>query len=372
MSNLRLAELDESNSYLIDLGSTLDLFGESTDDFLNGRHEWNEVLSVWARHGHGRHGHAHGMAWERIAQLASADVQQAIELLVTADHLAFDEALLPGSRDRLGFDLSKSWPFENGILVPVTIPDDVRHTAWADINVHANDLRQVFNVPVDLFHAADKNCHDHGSANSGGTWFANSDDHPLRALYYLRLSELAKVHCFMSPKKRRYFQYLLESGRSKANVPDPHRDVVNAVLTGLQTDDDLVPPITVLVILEALKHEVSPGKALLRLRAGREATAYRARLSDLRRGARIPILGTTAEVQTILNELRELGAIWTRDPLEHTVYNTLRVVNAVSAIPQVGPLLAQVLPPSATRFAGTLARPPDQVHLFISRWFRRP
>lgn len=47
MTNTKLDELDLANSYPINLGSTLDLFGRRTREILKGKGYWNQVLQIW-------------------------------------------------------------------------------------------------------------------------------------------------------------------------------------------------------------------------------------------------------------------------------------------------------------------------------------
>ena len=369
MSSLKLADLDDSNKYLIDLGSTLDLFGPETDKFLEGRGQWNLILNFWRDAGHDER----GVAWEAVAGVATAEIQQALELLVTADTLAFDSALQARSGARLEFDLASSWVCRHEVLVPVDVPDEFRkqvRTELQQFRCHLDGDAPEFQA---LFHAADKHCHDHGFGMGGaGSWFAESSDHPLRALYYLLLSETAKVHCFLSRAKRQYIEDLSRVGRELKNVDDPHRLVTDTVMGCLDKTPDLLPPVAEIVILHALDRQISPGKALLEVRYSDEATEYRRGLAKLRRGARVPTFSGQAEVVTFLDELRALSMVWLKDPHHLITHDTTWVDNMVSAIPNVGPILAQLLPEAAKQMIPTQwLADPAPFHLFISRWFRR-
>ncbi len=392
MTNTQLAHLRSANNYLIDLGSTLDLFGPDTESFLEGRGRWEEVTQAWHR------SEPRTAVWDTIAELAGPDVQQALETMVTADKIGFDEALASGANDRLGFDLTASWPVRKGILSSVSVPQEVREQAWTEIVEHRNLLRTSFGEIPGLFHAGDKKCHDHGLQQAPpGRWFAESQDHPLRALYYLRLSEVAGVPCYLSRKKRLYIEDLVQRGRVGRELPDPHADVKSAALACLKNQEGVLPPVAETVIVEALDRGCSPGEALLKVRASAEAVAYRRKLRELRRGGRICTVAHQAEVEKYLNELRELSKTWKTDPYEGIEYDRTRAREMVSAIPKVGAmlssililngvtdvevtvavmagaasLLSQILPLKAGRLLGARLTEPDPVHLFVSRWFRR-
>jgi len=366
MTDLNLKDLRCANRYLIDLGSTLDLFGPRTDGFLRGGGKWNQVLQVWCE-GRGR-----DAVWEAIADLADHDVQQALETMVTADMIGFDEALQSGSKDRLGFDLTTSWAVQNHILASVSVPHEVREQAWSEIVKHRGDLTRSFGSERGLFHAGDKRCHDHGfEQRKRSEWFADSEDHPARALYYLRLSEVAQVPCYLSKKKRSYVDDLVRLGRRARGVDDPHREVKGAVLSCLAEQHGLLPPVAEVVIMQALEKQCSPGEALVEVRRSKEAGAYREKLRELRHGARVRTVAGRADVEAYLDELRVLGAIWKHDPYERIRYNTTKVEKAVSVIPMVGSLLSLILPRRVEQFLGTELGLADPVHVFVSRWFRR-
>ena len=366
MTDFNLKDLHCANSYLIDLGSTLDLFGPRTDGFLRGEGAWSQVLQLW------REGRRRAAVWEAIAGLADHDVQQAIETMVTADVIAFDQALESGSKGRLGFDLTSSWPVQHGILASVCVPHEVRERAWSEIVKHRNDLTTAFGSEPGLWHAADKRCHDHGFEHERRSkWFAKSQDHPLRALYYLRLSEVARVPCYLSAKKRSYIEALVRLGTTIRCVSDPHREVREAALSCLAEQHGVLPPVAEIVIRQALEGQCSPGEALVEVRGSKEAVAYREKLRELRLGATVCTVAGRADVETYLDQLRALSAIWKRDPYERIRYDTTKVEKAVSVIPMVGPLLSLVLPRKAEQALGVRLIPPDPVHLFVSRWFRR-
>ena len=364
MRTIGLEELDERNGYLIDLGSTVDLFSPHTDNFLQGSYQWNAILDSW----HAEGGRLQGAVWETMVSESSPEVQQAIEIMVTADELAIDGILVDDARSTLGFDLGESWVCKRGILVAADVALEKRQQVWKELVEFRSDLVNGFGTYPGLFHMGDKVSHDHGSGLLPMSCFENSQDHPLRALYYLRLSEMAKVHCFLSKTKRDYVEDLMASAKV---VADPHDEIRKAVLAELRNPEELLPPITEIVLSHALDSGKSPGDALLDVRNSREAREYRNRLRSLRRGARVPTVGSRAEVEAYFSELRELGRIWARDPYDRVKYDTNRVEKAVSAIPRVGSLLAQILPHRAKQIFGRFVGRQDLVQLFISRWFRR-
>ncbi len=378
MQPVALGDLEYRNNYLIDLGSTLDLFGPDTDNLLSGNRDsrWPETLHWWRIRGQ-RPPDQLSMVF---ASMIRPHVHQAIEVMVTADQLAVDEALLEGSKSRLGFDLASSWVCKQGILAAAHVPLQTRQSVRHELAKYHSDLVRNFGDGYpSLFHAGDKRSHDHLFANNrlGLSWFANSNEHPLRALYYLRLSEISKVNCFLSKGKRDYIDELLRvakeisAGRLPSAVPGPHEKVRDAVLSWLKDDDDLLPPIAEIVLVHALKSGKTPGNALLDVRNSAEAREYRNKLRELRWKDRIPTVSGRAEVEKYLHELRELGKIWVKDPHEKVLYDTSKVEKGVSAFPVFGALLAQILPNRAMQILGTSLTPPNMVHLFISRWFRR-
>ena len=368
MTDIGLDELTFGNGYLIDLGSTLELFGAETDEFLRGSNRWNQVANVW----HRLSDEQRGTAWESIAQITPPHVQQAIEILVTADTLAFDGILREYSIKSRGLTLGDSWACQKGILVGAIIPSDTREQVRSHLIKFRSDLVSRFGDGYSgLFHAGDKRCHDHLFRSSSKSWFAESNEHPLRALYYLHLSEISKVHCFLSKSKRDYIEELLRIGTRARNVPDAHQQIKEAVLSELSNVDELLPPVTELVLAQALEKGQSPGDALVDVRNSKDARAYRMQLSKLRTGARVPTVGSRAEVEKYFAELRKLGADWTKDPYEKIRYDTTKVEKAVSVIPRIGPFLSQILPDRANQILGMRLTKPDLVHLFISRWFRR-
>ena len=355
MNTIPLAQLDTRNGYLIDMSSALDLFGEYTDYFLCGRNQWNVVLDLWRQ----EKGRLRGQAWEKVAEATPPHVQQAIDILVTADQLAIDGVLLEG--DHHFSSLHSSWASTHGVLVAADVPSKTKHRVQKELEEFRRDICQIQVQPYPYL------CDD---------WAPRTNENILRALYYSRLSEVAGVHCFLSKAKRDYMEYLLEVGKKTATVsvtqiPNPHGEVMKAVLSELRNPDNLLPPIAEIVLVHALDSGKSPGDALLDVRNSAEAREYRQKLKDLRVGARAPTVGGRAEVEAFFRELRELGGIWIRDPYERVVYNTTRVHKALSAIPTVGPLLAHFLPRRAQEIAGRLVTRPNSVHLFISRWFRK-
>ena len=363
MKTIALEELDERNGYLIDMGSTLDLFRPPTDNFLRGAGQWNAILDLW----HRENGRLPGSAWETVVALSPPHVQHAIEIMVTADELAIDAVLLEDGYPVLGFDLSEAWVCQKGILVAADLALKTRQLVRNELMEFHSDLVSRFGTHPGLFHEGDRRCHDHGSGLLPMSCFEHSYEHPLRALYYLRLSEVSKVHCFLSEAKRNYIEDLRVSAKV---VPDPHDEVRKAVLAELGNPDDLLPPVAEIVLLHALDSGKSPGDALVDVRNSTEAQEYRNRLRDLRRGARVPTVGGRAEVEAYFAELRDLGKIWMKDPYNRVKYDIGKADKVVSAIPPAGALLAQILPDRAKEALGTLFASPDLVHLFISRWFR--
>ena len=303
---------------------------------------------------------------------AGREIQQAIELMVTADVIAFDSVLEGASSRRLGFRLSESWAYQNGLLAPVRVPGSVRERAWEEINQFHNPLVSKFGDRYPgLFHAADKRCHDHGRLveHASGGWFANSSEHPLRALYYLLLAESSQVHCYLSVAKRGYLDELGRIGRKVENSMDPHAEVKDAVLAFLDRHDDVLPPIAEVVLVHALENGLSPGDALLAVRQWPEAVGYRKKLGELRRSAHVPTVASQAEVKNYLDGVRGLGKVWKRDPYEVAGRRWTFVSAAVSGVPYVGPLVAQVVPEVAERIPAGWPGSPDQAKLFVSRWF---
>ena len=366
---LELEDLQKDNSYLIDLGSTLDLFGPATDDFLCGKSKWNEILSSWRWRDKPSRREA---AWQTVAMEATREIQQAIELMVTADAIAFDAVLEGESSRRLRFQLSESWAYEKKLLAPVKVPGSVREAASEGIDQFGKDLVSRFGDGYPgLFHAWDKRCHDHGRLVEHGraAWFANSSDHPLRALYYLLLAEFSHVHCFLSVTKRGYLDHLAGIGREIGEIMDPHTEVKDAVLSRLNTQKDLLPPVAEIVLVHALEEQLAPGDALLAVRQGSEAVAYRQKLRELRHCAQIPTVACQAEVQGYLDELSELAKVWTHDPYKAVGEVSTPVTATVAGIPYVGPLMAQLVPKLAARIPEHWPGSPDQAKLFISRWF---
>ena len=181
-----LEDLKDGNGYLIDIGSTIDLFGVDTEQFLIGagqpwqfaNWDWNRkdksVSPEKARIG----------AWENVCVAANTNVRKAIELLVVSDNLGFDETLSKTSRLN-GLDLSVSFPGHEGILQPVEIPNKTRmQTADYLKGFSADFVSNYYEVPG-LWHPADKDAHDFLEAIDPSTCLAKSFEHPLRAVFYL-------------------------------------------------------------------------------------------------------------------------------------------------------------------------------------------
>ena len=374
MKMVALDKLDERNGYLIDLGSSLDLFDRDTDDFLRGKRRWNDILNVW----HAGKGRLRGKAWEKVASITGRHVQQAIEIMVTADNLAIDSAVLEGhymfrqgekwmSTEKI---LDESWASTQGILVAAEVPSATRQRVRSELAAFQDDLARIERANPELRRGGE--FVDHWPTD----WYKYTSESLLRALYYLHLSEVAEVHCFLSDAKRGFLKRVMRISKETGAVPephlvpDPHDEVKKAVLSELRNPDDLLPPITEIVLVHALDSGKSPGDALMDVRNSTEAREYRKELSRLRTGARAPTVGSRAEVEAYFRELRNLGGIWMKDPYERVVYDTVGAGKAVSVIPRVGGLLAHFLPSRAKEILGTFVTPPDSVHLFISRWFR--
>ena len=358
--------LRAKHSYLIDLGSTLELFGEATDQFLKGAgRQWNQAIACWnGKTNFGSPEIQRSTAWTCVAQAATREIQRAVEIMVTADQIAFD-GILTVDPKKLGFNLSQSWAFQKGILRPVEIAKEQRQERLKELIQISSDLSKLNDLP--LWHQGDKTCHDYGfDLTSGISWFADSGDHPLRAIYYMHLSELAGVPVFMSEAKLRYLDKLLDLGIQRNHkIVDAHKKVKKHIVRESIPSDDILPPIFETVVVYALKKEISPGQALWEVRKSEEAKSYRQKLVDLRKQLTSLNLSHQEIANRYLDGLKSLAAGWSTNR-EMTGTNYMVVKELLRLIPKVGGLLARILPSQIDK----LFHKPDPVHLFVSRWFK--
>ena len=361
-NTIAIDELRAKHSYFIDLGSTLELFGEATDRFLNGWNDnWSQARSLW--HGKTNLGPPEiqrYMAWTCVAQAATREIQRAIEIMVTADQIAFD-GILTIDPKKLGFDLSQSWAFQKGILMPAEIAEEQRQESLKKLIQVRSDLSKLNELP--LWHQGDKTCHDYGfDLTSGISWFANSVDHPLRAIYYMHLSELAGIPVFMSEAKLRYLEELLKLGiQRNSRIDDAHKKVKDEIIR----QPIKLPPIFETVVVYALENDIPLAHALLEVRKSEEAKSYRKKLIELREQLNIQNAPYQDLVDRYLKELKCFAADWPNvGQTDGKAY--IVVEELLRKIPYAGGFLARILPSQINK----LFSKPDPVHLFVSRWFR--
>lgn len=407
VQRLSIEDLLEGNSYIVDLGSLPDLFGEQTVDRLSGKRDvnWADAIRLWHNEDH-RVQHmsrdaVRSLAWKCAASVLDRPVQRTIESLVVADRLAIDDALLVTDQ-RLGFDLEASFVASDGILVQIEVPTATRKVIWERLSDYGtSEMHEIYGNALsprgiqNPFHQGDKTISDFLHRLGGrydASWFADSHEHPLRALYYLLLSEEFRLPVCLSWYKMNYIDQLLtrnaqevqfelakpENQRELAALPNPSGLDMNVRIKGIIqpqisiAGSSLLPPIVELVTAHALENRLSLGAAALKVRGTEEAMAYRHKLRELRQQFLSPTLPRQSDAARYLQELRTAASIWSKDPYEGIEYITQQAhaEAIVSAIPQVGSLLSTLLPSRLVKALGKRLDAPDPVHLFVSRWFR--
>lgn len=202
-------------------------FGVETEKPLQGESSvWSGIAHAWNHYKDDPE--AQKKVWAEFVPDISRNIQDAIEIVVTSDALTIDDVLVPGSSEQLGFNLQVSWGFKRKILRTIRTPTDVRERVVNQLNrfraTYADDRFEKSR----LFHANDEKAHDYAFERSdlSDKFFANSNDHPICAAYYLGVAEEAGVPYFLSPTKRGFIEALLAAGAANR---DPQQDVQNRI-----------------------------------------------------------------------------------------------------------------------------------------------
>jgi hypothetical protein len=388
MDTIEFECLREQNAYFIDLGSTLEMFSSETLRILadtDSVPQWRHARAAW-HNDHVLPGRSlrqrRAVAWASAAQVLTPTIQKTIEALVVADRIVLD-GLLCLDPARLGCDLEASLPARRGILARVSIAESTRREIWQVLNEYrGRELEERYGNPSspagvqNPFHAADKRAHDY-MAQLGhpysANWFANSPDHPIRAMYYLLLSEKGGVPSLLSPKKLEYIEHLQQRGIQESTGLDTHESICRAIRPEAPAAPrHMLPPIAELVTVTALERKMNLGAATMLVRDSSEAGSYRRKLAELRAsfmGATWPLVSEASEY---LQKLKEAAAVWQTDPYEGIDYisQVSEIQTLAKLVPHVGSLLGSLLPKRLIKVLGTRLDRSDPVHVFVSRWFR--
>lgn len=379
---------------IVDLGSALEIFDNDSRKFLFGEGGFGELRRFVNGVTANNRRDTIVSSWPRAVAIGLR-YQAALGMLehtIVHEKLVLDRVLLDARIRIRGFQqdtatlaaytrIASHEPF-----ALTDVPESVRQAATSSIRKNWKAFSRLHWEYGDEFYMHDKSIHDALGSDDNVYYqycFKESNDSAERAWFYLTVSDAAQSPLVVSSQKLSYLEFLsvklrktMHSVLSKRLLKQDADSVADALSKEIAPHDVVLPPIHEMILVKALRENLSPLEASLALRQSPEAEAYRTRLRSLYRDLRGPA-NSRQNAEKTLKELDDLAKIWRLDPDERIRYRTWKL--RIGKLPKAAAVAEYVEPEieidplielSTPKWLGMYLHSPDPCHLFISSWFR--
>jgi hypothetical protein len=389
MQIIHFDQLHSIAGALVDLGSAWEMFRES-QEFVLGDGTFGELRQKVHKHPPAnRREYLENLMHQarRIALQHQAAIGM-LEQAVVHDVLLIDRVLVDPQFSIAGSPLSTyteiqeiySRLFSLEFFALIDVPESVRASAANEIYEHRHMFIKLDYKPDEPFYGPDKTIHDalHSADEAYSRYcFATSEECAERAWFYLCVSHEAHKPLIVSNAKMGYLHDLgkrlrstMHAALSERLLQDDLKPTEDAIASEIAPYDAPLSPIQDMILIKALRENLSPLDACLQIRNTPEAKAYRAVLTRLYNALLGPA-NTRRKAKNYVRELSLLAAKWRIDPDEEIIYRSYKL--RIGKLPGIGSLAEAIDPPlewDLPKWLGTILNSPDPSHVFISSWFR--